>query len=77
MFGKRKKTTPAPEPVREKQVRLLAKLIDADDLAVVIDDESGTRGRRKTAALLKAALRNSTPAEIDAAYTLALKGGPF
>lgn len=69
MFGnRRRRDEPTPEPVRAAQVERLVKLMHDDNDAFDIDGEHGTTMRPKKAAVLAAAMRNSTRAEIaDAA----------
>lgn len=66
---------PQPEPVRPEQVRRLKKLGKAESDAILFD-EPGCPYYPRAKALLDAAIRNSTQAEIHAAWPgLATNGG--
>jgi hypothetical protein len=63
------KQAPAPEPVRANQVQRVAAALDAQHEAAICDEgPSGHREYKQAEAVVDAAMRNATPAEIQAAY---------
>jgi hypothetical protein len=69
MFGLFSKSQPASEPVRDAQVQRVAAALDAQHEAAICDEgPSGHREYRQAEAVVDAAMRNATAAEIQAAH---------